>query len=112
MYLLKKNLFKKKNIINNFFNLTLVHNDGAAWSILSGNRLLLIFISLIALIIIYYLFIKDKDLKKIDILTYGMLIGGIIGNLFDRIIYGYVIDFLDFNIFNYNYPVIKLDKKI
>lgn len=96
------------DIINNFFNLTLVHNDGAAWSILSGNRLLLIFISLIALMLIYYIFIKNKNLKKLDIITYGMLIGGIIGNLFDRVFYGYVIDFLDFKIFNYNYPVFNI----
>lgn len=96
------------DIINNFFNLTLVHNDGAAWSILSGNRLLLIFISLIALVLIYYIFIKNKNLKKLDIITYGMLIGGIIGNLFDRVFYGYVIDFLDFKIFNYNYPVFNI----
>ena len=96
------------DIINNFFNLTLVHNDGAAWSILSGNRLLLIFISLIALVLIYYIFIKNKNLRKIDIITYGMLIGGIIGNLFDRVFYGYVIDFLDFKIFNYNYPVFNI----
>ena len=96
------------DIINNFFNLTLVHNDGAAWSILSGNRLLLIFISLIALVLIYYIFIKNKNLRKIDIITYGMLIGGIIGNLVDRVFYGYVIDFLDFKIFNYNYPVFNI----
>lgn len=95
-------------IINNFFNITLVHNDGAAWSILSGNRILLIFISLIALFIIYFLFIKNKELKKIETLIYGMLIGGITGNLFDRVLYGYVIDFLNFKIFNYNYPVFNI----
>ena len=95
-------------IINNFFNITLVHNDGAAWSILSGSRILLTFISLIALFIIYFLFIKNKELKKIETLIYGMLIGGITGNLFDRVLYGYVIDFLDFKIFNYNYPVFNI----
>lgn len=95
-------------VINNFFNITLVHNDGAAWSILSGNRLLLIFISFIALFIIYFLFIKNKKLTKLEIIIYGMLIGGIIGNLIDRILYGYVIDFFDFKIFNYNYPVFNV----
>ena len=95
-------------IINNFFNITLVHNDGAAWSILSGNRLLLIIISFIALFIIYFLFIKNKKLSKLEKIIYGMLIGGIIGNLIDRILYGYVIDFLDFKIFNYNYPVFNI----
>lgn len=95
-------------IINNFFNISLVHNDGAAWSILSGNRILLIIISLLSLFIIYFLFIKKKQLKSIEIIIYGMLIGGILGNLLDRILYGYVIDFLDFKVFNYNYPVFNI----
>lgn len=95
-------------IINNFFNITLVHNDGAAWSILSGNRLLLIIISFIALFIIYFLFIRNKKITKIETIIYGMLIGGIIGNLIDRILYGYVIDFFDFKIFSYNYPVFNI----
>lgn len=38
-------------------------------------------------------------------IIYGILLGGIIGNLIDRIIYGYVIDYLNFNIFGYNFPV-------
>lgn len=95
-------------VINNFFNITLVHNDGAAWSILSGNRLLLIIISFIALLIIYFLFIRNKKLTKLETIIYGMLIGGIIGNLIDRILYGYVIDFFDFKLFSYNYPVFNI----
>ena len=95
-------------IINNFFNITYVRNTGAAWSILSGNVLLLIMISVLALVTIYYYLIKDKDLNKIDIVSYSMLIGGIIGNLIDRIVHGYVIDYLDFKIFNYNFPIFNL----
>lgn len=95
-------------IINNFFNITYVRNTGAAWSILSGNVLLLIMISVLALVTIYYYLIKDKDLNKIDIVSYSMLIGGIIGNLIDRIVHGYVIDYLDFTIFNYNFPIFNV----
>lgn len=95
-------------VINNFFNITYVRNTGAAWSILSGNVLLLIMISVLALVTIYYYLIKDKDLNKIDIVSYSMLIGGIIGNLIDRIVHGYVIDYLDFKIFNYNFPIFNL----
>ena len=62
------------SIIRDFFNITLVYNDGAAWSILSGNCLLLIFISLIALFVIYFLFIKNKELGKFEIIIYGLLI--------------------------------------
>lgn len=95
-------------IINNFFNITYVRNTGAAWSILSGNVLLLIMISVLALVVIYYYLIKDKELNKIDIVSYSMLIGGIIGNLIDRIVHGYVIDYLDFKIFNYNFPIFNI----
>lgn len=102
------NLFDSINIIDNFFKLTYVRNTGAAWSILSGNRLLLIFISLIALFIIYLYFIKDKKLNKLENVSYGLLVGGILGNLIDRIIYGYVIDYLDFKIINYDFPIFNV----
>lgn len=102
------NLFDSINIIDNFFNITYVRNNGAAWSILSGNTLLLIFISLIALVLIYYYFIKDKKLTKLENISYSLLIGGTIGNLIDRIFRGYVIDYFDFKIFGYNFPVFNL----
>ena len=101
-------LYKSINIIDNFFNITYVRNNGAAWSILSGNTMLLIMISLIALFLIYFWFIKDKELNKWENIGYGLLIGGTLGNLFDRIVYGYVIDYLDFKIFNYNFPIFNL----
>lgn len=92
-------------IIKNFFNITYVQNTGAAFSILSGNRILLILVALLSLNIIYLMFIRNKDLKNKEKIVYGLLIGGIIGNLVDRIVYGYVIDYLDFNFFGYNYPI-------
>lgn len=95
-------------IINNFFNITYAKNIGAAWSILGGARLLLILISIFCLIFIYLFLIKNKKLKKLEKISYGLLIGGILGNLIDRIIYGYVIDYLDFNIFGYNYPIFNI----
>ena len=65
-------------------------------------------IAIIALFIIYKFFIKDTILTKMNIFTYSMLIGGILGNLIDRIIRGYVIDYLDFNIIGYNFPIFNL----
>lgn len=93
------------NVIKNFFRITYLRNNGAAFSILSGNRIFLILITLIALLIIYIFLIKNKNINKIETICYGTLIGGIIGNLIDRVRLGYVIDYLDFNIINYNYPV-------
>lgn len=102
------NLFDSINIITNFFKITYVRNTGAAWSILSGNTWFLIAISLIALVVIYLYFIKDKKLNKLESISYGLLIGGILGNLIDRIIYGYVIDYLDFKIINYDFPIFNI----
>ena len=96
------------NMIKNFITITHVHNTGAAFSILSDNVWLLIGISLIALVLIYYYILKKISFTKFNILIYSLLIGGIIGNLIDRIIHGYVIDYISVNIFGYHFPVFNL----
>ena len=95
-------------LIPNFFAITYVRNTGAAFSVLENNRILFIVIGLVALYLIYRYLIKDKSLNKLSIISYSMLLGGIIGNMIDRIVYGYVIDYLSFNIFGYNFPVFNL----
>lgn len=92
-------------IIKNFLNITLVHNDGAAFSILEGNRLLLIFIGLIAIIGIFFYLKKTSYLSRLDMWIYSLLIGGVLGNLIDRIIHGYVIDYISVIIGKYYFPV-------
>lgn len=92
-------------VIKNFFSITLVHNLGAAFSILMGNRIFLILIGIIALILISLYIRKIEEFNDYDVFTYSLLLGGILGNLLDRIIHGYVIDYLNFNIFNYNFPI-------
>lgn len=92
-------------IIPNFFYLTHVHNEGAAWSIFSGNTLFLILIAIAVLVFIYLFFLKGKKLSNIETFTYSLLIGGIIGNLIDRIVFKYVIDYLEFIFGSYHYPV-------
>lgn len=93
------------NVIGDFFSITMLENTGAAFSILSSSTLFLILISIVALNLIYFFLIKGKGLNKYEEIIYGVLIGGIIGNLIDRIVHGSVIDYLDFNLFGYNFPV-------
>lgn len=100
-------LYDTIRIIPSFFNITYVRNTGAAFSILEDSRIFFIVITFVALIVIYLL-LKDKVLNKYQTFLYSMLIGGIAGNLIDRIIYGYVIDYLSFNIFSYSFPVFNI----
>lgn len=97
----------KNKIIDGFFYITNCHNEGAAFSLFSGNVLFLIFITLIVLFLIYRT-INKENVNKIGILAYGLLLGGILGNLYDRIFYGYVIDYLDFVIFKFNFAIFNL----
>ena len=100
-------LHESIKVIKNFFYLTYTRNTGAAFSILEDGRILFLIITVIALFFINK-YMNKEDIKGIDNLIYGMIIGGILGNLYDRIVYGYVIDFLDFKIFSYNYPIFNL----
>ena len=106
--LVVNNIYQDIEIVNNFFSLTYVKNIGAAFSVLEGNRILFVIVALAALYLIYRLFIKNKKLTKLNIITYSLLIGGIIGNLIDRIIYGYVVDYFEFILFNHNMPIFNL----
>ena len=97
----------RNKIIDGFFYITNCHNEGAAFSLFSGNVLFLIFITLIVLFLIYRT-INKENVNKIGILAYGLLLGGILGNLYDRIFYGYVIDYLHFVIFKFNFAIFNL----
>ncbi len=94
-------------IIKGFFNITSCHNPGVAWGMLSNNRILILLITIIAIIIISR-FIKSFKNNTRNNIAFGLIIGGLTGNLADRIIFGYVRDFLDFMIINYDYPVFNV----
>lgn len=85
-------------VINNIFHLTYVHNFGAGFGILQQQRWLLIFISIIVMGLIFYYLDKINKKERLLQLLAGFALGGTAGNLIDRIIYGYVTDFLDFRI--------------
>ena len=95
------------DVINNFLYLTYVKNDGVAFSLLGGNRVFIIIMCLIILgFIIYY--IGNNKINLLDSIGFGLVIGGALGNLIDRVIYGYVIDFIDIYLFDYNYPIFNI----
>ena len=95
-------------IIPHFFSLTYVRNTGGAWGILNDNLWLLIIISVVALFVINKVIFEEKKLNKRLALSYGFLIGGIFGNLLDRLFRGYVVDFLNFQFPWYDFPVFNI----
>ena len=91
-------------IIPNFFSLYYIKNTGAAFSILENKQVLLIAISAIIIVIIHRI-VEKENLNNKTTIYYGKLIGGIFGNLLDRITRNAVIDYLHFTFFNYSFPV-------
>lgn len=88
-------------VINNFFHITYIHNDGAAFGIMAGKAIFLIgFPALMMATGIVVLTLFRKKLDPLVLIAIALITGGGTGNLIDRSIYGYVIDFIDFKIWN------------
>ena len=88
-------------LIKNFLNLTLVHNRGAAFGLFQNQLLLLVLISLFVMGLILYNLKTNSFILKLSL---GLILGGAMGNLIDRLRFGFVVDFLDFRI----WPVFNL----
>jgi signal peptidase II len=95
-------------VIDGFFYLIHVGNTGAAWSLFSGQTTLLALIALLTLVGIYY-WRRALELNQAPVqLAFGLLCGGIIGNLLDRVLHGHVIDFIDLHFGDYIYPTFNV----
>ena len=105
-FLIKQNFQLNQSIpiIKNILHLTYVTNTGSAFGLFKGLNIFFILLSIIVIAVIFYFLKKIKDYRKLLQFSVGLLLGGTIGNLIDRLIYGYVIDFIDFRI----WPVFNL----
>lgn len=97
--------------LTGFFNLVLTYNPGAAFSFLSDQpgwqRWFLSGIAGSAALLIVYLLNKYKH-EKLFCLSLSLILGGAVGNLYDRITLGHVVDFLDFYIGHYHWPAFNI----
>lgn len=97
--------------VTSFFNLVLAYNKGAAFSFLASEsgwqRWLFTAISLGATIFILYL-LKRHAGQRLFCWALALILGGAVGNLIDRVIYGHVVDFLDFYVRNWHWPAFNV----
>ena len=102
-------LYEQQNIIPGFFDLVYVTNTGAAFGFMAGSKnmlrqLFFVGVAITALIFIVYAYGHLKRQGKIFPYALGLIGGGAIGNLIDRLRFGSVVDFLDFYVGNYHWP--------
>lgn len=87
---------------NNFFDLVFIQNEGAAFSILQDFKLFLIVFSIFAIVGIMFYIIKNvKNLTPVALFLTSILCSGIFCNLYERIVFGYVRDFIKLNFVNF-----------
>lgn len=102
-------LGESKEIISNFFSISSHRNRGAAWGILQDSRIFFLIVTIIFIAVLsYYLFKQRETLNSFDKGTFGLIYGGAIGNFIDRLTRHEVVDFLDFRIFGYDFPIFNL----
>jgi len=100
-------------VLPGFFNITYVRNKGAAFGILSRpggvvGPYLLILASLLAIGFLVWIWLRERPSSLRDTASLGLILGGAVGNLVDRVKAGEVIDFLDFHLGPYHWPAFNL----
>lgn len=101
-------LWESIPIIENFFYITSHRNLGAAFGILQGQKWFFLIITFVVIAFIVYYMQKDAKNSSFLGVILGLLLGGAIGNLIDRLFRGEVVDFLNFYIFTYNFPIFNI----
>ncbi|MDN3651709.1 signal peptidase II [Thalassotalea ponticola] len=95
-----------------FFNLTYVHNTGAAFSFLADQggwqRWFFSAIAALMSVLLVVWMAKTPKQQKLISIAFALILSGALGNLIDRLMFGYVIDFLDFYLGNYHWPAFNV----
>ncbi len=97
--------------VNGFFNIVRVHNNGAAFSFLANasgwQRWFFVALGLLAASLIVWL-LRSHSTQRLFAFALACILGGALGNVIDRVNYGYVVDFLDFYWRNWHFPAFNL----
>jgi signal peptidase II len=100
---------RRYSLIDGFFQFVLVENRGAAWGIAADKTIPLILISLLAIVIVFAVFLLTRKPSAVVVFSLGLLAAGICGNLYDRVFNdGGVRDFLDFYYRDIHFPAFNI----
>lgn len=86
------------DMIPGIFSMTLVHNTGAAFGMFRGMTAVFSAISLIVAVSISIYILMNKTIGRVFAISLGLILGGAVGNMIDRVWLGYVIDFFDLHV--------------
>lgn len=89
------NVGESIKVIGDFFKITYIQNKGAAFGMLQDKQIVFLVFGFITIAFLINLFLKTND--NITKTSISMVIGGAIGNIIDRLLYGYVVDMFDFS---------------
>jgi signal peptidase II len=98
----------EKTVIPGFFKLVHWENTGAAWSLFRGSNAVLAIIALVALVVLYFSRHHFDARTLVGQIAFGLICGGIVGNLIDRIRVKSVIDFLYFYLGDWGFPAFNV----
>ncbi|MCI5157878.1 MAG: signal peptidase II [Candidatus Electrothrix sp. AUS1_2] len=106
-------LYESTMVIPGFFNLTSLRNTGAAFGILSGmplfwRQIFFVTIAVLALIVLIMMHRRMGQKTFLYPLSFALIGGGAVGNVIDRVLYGSVVDFLDFYVKGYHWPAFNV----
>ncbi len=101
-------LHESVTIIPGLFDLRYIRNTGAAWGIFAGGHLWLALLSVVMLGVIVVFRRSFLTNSLLDRICLGLIIGGIVGNLVDRVRLQYVVDFLDFYWRTHHFPAFNI----
>ncbi len=95
-------------ILGDLVRFTLVHNTGAAFGLFPGSRGPFIVISVLAIGVVLYLFLRETYRSLANRILLGCILGGAVGNLLDRVRLGWVVDFIDMGVGTLRWPVFNV----
>jgi len=99
---------ESRRVLGEFFRITSVRNTGAAFGLFAGGHRVFVYISVAAIVLVLALYFRGARQARLRSLALGLILGGALGNLYDRIRFHEVVDFFDFSLNGHHFAVFNV----